>query len=78
MSMKDLVKLIACSIVDSPEEVEVTETEGDCTVILELKSAKDDTGKIIGKGGRTVSAIRTILGGIGGKEKKRFVLEIKE
>ncbi len=76
--MKELVKLIACSIVDHPEEVEVTETEGDCTVILELKAAKEDTGKIIGKSGRTVSAIRTILSGIGGKNKKRYVLEIKE
>jgi len=78
MTMKELVKLIACSIVDYPDEVEVTETEGECTVILELKAAKEDTGKIIGKKGRTVLAMRTILAGIGGKEKKRYVLEIRE
>jgi len=76
--MKDLIKYIAQALVDQPELVEVSEVEGAQTSVLELKVAKDDLGKIIGKQGRTARAIRTILSAASAKIKKRCVLEIIE
>ncbi len=76
--MKDLISTIARAIVDNPEQVSVTEIEGARTSVLELKVAKSDMGKVIGKRGRTAGAIRTILSGASGKAKKRVVLEILE
>lgn len=76
--MKELVELIARSLVDAPDEVRVRELEGDQTTVLELRVASHDLGKIIGKQGRTARAIRTILSASGMKLKKRFVLEILE
>ncbi len=74
--MKDLLKRIAQALVDNPEQVEVSETEGDNVVILELRVAKEDIGKVIGKKGRTAQAIRTILNAASGKVKKHHILEI--
>jgi predicted RNA-binding protein YlqC (UPF0109 family) len=76
--MKDLINYIAQALVDHPEEVSVTEVEGDSTSVLELKVAKEDLGKVIGKQGRTARAMRTILGAASAKLKKRTVLEIIE
>jgi hypothetical protein len=76
--MKELVELIARSLVDNPDGVKVREIEGDQTTVLELRVADGDLGKVIGKQGRTARAIRTILGASGMKLKKRFVLEILE
>jgi predicted RNA-binding protein YlqC (UPF0109 family) len=76
--MKDLIKYIAQALVDHPEVVDVSEVEGAQTSVLELKVAKDDLGKIIGKQGRTARAIRTILSAASAKIKKRCVLEIIE
>ncbi|MDY6989098.1 MAG: KH domain-containing protein [Thermodesulfobacteriota bacterium] len=76
--MKDLVKYIAQALVDRPEAVEVSEVVGEQTSVIELKVAKDDLGKIIGKQGRTARAIRTILGAASAKIRKRSVLEIME
>ena len=76
--MKELIECIAKSLVDNPEEVSVTELEGKQTTVIELKVAKEDMGKIIGKQGRTAMAIRTILGGASKKMKKRSILEILE
>ena len=76
--MKELIELIAMSLVDSPDEVKVREIEGDQTTVLELRVAEGDLGKVIGRQGRTARAIRTILGASGMKLKKRFVLEILE
>ncbi len=76
--MKDLISYIAQALVDNPDEVKVTEVEGGQTLILELKVAKEDMGKIIGKHGRTAQAIRTLLSAASGKAKKRIVLEILE
>jgi predicted RNA-binding protein YlqC (UPF0109 family) len=76
--MKDLIKYIAQALVDYPEAVEVSEVEGEQTSVIELKVAKEDLGKIIGKQGRTARAIRTILGAASAKIKKRSVLEIIE
>ena len=76
--MKDLIKYIAQALVDNPEVVEVSEVEGNQTSVLELKVAKEDLGKVIGKQGRTARAMRTILGAASAKIKKRTVLEIIE
>lgn len=76
--MKDLVNRIAQAMVDHPDQVEITEVEGNQTTVLELKVAKEDLGKIIGKEGRNARAIRTILGAASAKLKKRTVLEILE
>ncbi len=77
-AMKDLVKYIAQELVDHPEEVSVNEVEGRQTSVLELKVAKEDLGKVIGKQGRTARAIRTLLNAASAKIKKRTVLEIIE
>lgn len=76
--LKELVEYIAKSLVDKPEDVQVREVEGEQTTVLELKVAKEDIGKVIGKQGRTSRAMRTILGAASNKAKKRFVLEIIE
>ena len=76
--MKELIKYIAQSLVDNPEQVEVSEVEGNQTSVLELKVAKEDLGKVIGKQGRTARAMRTILSAASAKIKKRTVLEILE
>ncbi|WP_054034263.1 KH domain-containing protein [Desulfatitalea tepidiphila] len=76
--MKDLIKSIAQALVDHPEQVEVTEIEGNQTSVLELKVAKDDLGKVIGKQGRTARAMRTLLSAASAKIRKRTVLEIIE
>ncbi len=76
--MKDLIKYIAKSLVDNPEQVSVEEVEGNQTSVLELKVAKEDLGKVIGKQGRTARAMRTILSAASAKIKKRAVLEIIE
>jgi predicted RNA-binding protein YlqC (UPF0109 family) len=76
--MKDLIEYIAKALVDKPEEVFVTEIEGEQTSVIELKVAKEDLGKVIGKQGRTARAIRTILSASSTKLKKRSVLEIIE
>ncbi len=76
--MKDLISYIAKALVDSPEEVGVTEIEGEQTSVIELKVAKDDLGKVIGKQGRTARAMRTILSAASTKINKRSVLEIIE
>jgi len=76
--MKDLVAYIAKSLVDKPEEVVVTEIKGQQITVVELKVAKEDIGKIIGKQGRTAQAIRIILSAASMKINKRSVLEILE
>ncbi|MGD9308510.1 MAG: KH domain-containing protein [Desulfosarcina sp.] len=76
--MKELITLIARSLVDQPEQVRVAEVEGNQTTVLELTVAKEDLGKVIGKQGRTAQAMRTILGAVSSKIKKRTVLEIIE
>ena len=76
--MKELIRYIAQALVDRPEEVSVNEVDGNQTSVLELKVAKEDLGKVIGKQGRTARAMRTILGAASAKLKKRTVLEIIE
>ncbi len=78
MNLKELVTEMAKALVDKPEEVMVTEIEGEQTTVIELKVAKEDLGKVIGKEGRTARALRTILGAASTKIRKRSVLEIIE
>ena len=76
--MKELITYIAKALVDNPEEVVVREIEGRQIFLIELKVAKEDTGKIIGKQGRTAVAIRTILNAASMKLRKRCDLVILE
>jgi len=76
--MKELLELIARSLVDQPDEVEVTEVQGDKSTVYELKVAPDDLGKVIGKQGRTARAIRTLVASAGMKQRKRIGFEILE
>lgn len=78
MDMKELISYIAKALVDHPEAVEVSEVEGEQTSVIELKVAKDDLGKVIGKQGRTARAMRTILSAASTKVRKRSMLEIIE
>ena len=77
-SMKELLVEIAKALVDNPEDVQVTEIEGEQTTVLELRVRNEDLGKVIGRQGRTARAIRTLLSAAGMKIHKRFVLEILE
>jgi predicted RNA-binding protein YlqC (UPF0109 family) len=76
--MKDLIAYIAKALVDNPEDVVVTEIKGEQSFVIELKVAKEDLGKIIGKHGRTVGAIRTILRAVSSKLNERYILELLE
>jgi predicted RNA-binding protein YlqC (UPF0109 family) len=76
--MQDLIRYIAQALVDNPDQVVVSEVEGNQTSVLELQVAKEDLGKVIGKQGRTARAMRTILSAASAKIKKRTVLEIIE
>jgi predicted RNA-binding protein YlqC (UPF0109 family) len=76
--MKDLITCIARAVVDNPDEVLVTEISGARSSVIELKVAKEDIGKIVGKHGRTVVAIRTLLSAASMKLKKRCVLDLLE
>lgn len=77
-SLKELVEIMAKALVDQPDHVEVKEVEGEQTTVFELKVAKEDLGKVIGKEGRTARSLRTILSAASAKHKKRSVLEILE
>ncbi len=74
--MGELVEMIAKALVDNPDEVEVNEVEGTQSVIIELRVASEDMGKIIGKQGRIAKAIRTVVKAAAIKENKRVVVEI--
>ena len=74
--MKELVEVIAKSLVDYPDEVQVTETEDDKSVVLELRVAQSDMGKVIGKQGRIAKAIRTVVKSAASKDDKKVIVEI--
>lgn len=76
--LKELIEYIARALVDKPEHVRVSEIEGEQTSVIELRVAKEDLGKVIGKQGRTARAMRTILSAASTKIRKRAVLEIIE
>ena len=76
--MKELVQFLARQLVNDPDAVEVKETHSDTASILELRVAKEDLGRVIGKQGRTVNSIRTILNAVGSRTNRKVVLEIIE
>ncbi len=76
--MKELIEQIAKAIVEKPEEVHVRGIEGENAVVIELQVAKDDIGKVIGKQGKTITAMRTILNATRAQKRKRQVLEVIE
>jgi len=76
--MKNLLIQIVKALVDNPEQVQINEIASTQTVVLELKVAKSDMGKIIGKQGKTANALRTLLIAASGRDKKRYILEIVE
>jgi predicted RNA-binding protein YlqC (UPF0109 family) len=78
MNAKELVENLAKALVDSPEEVVVKEVYGEKASVIQLKVAKEDVGKVIGKQGRNANAMRRILGAAGTKENRSLVLEILE
>jgi predicted RNA-binding protein YlqC (UPF0109 family) len=76
--MKDLVLFLAKQLVNHPDQVEVKETQGDTASVLELKVAREDIGRVIGKQGRTAKSIRTILNAVASRTNRKVVLEIIE
>lgn len=76
--MKELIEYIAKSLVDDPASVQVTEIEGSTSIILELRVAQEDMGRVIGRGGRVANAMRTLLRVVAAKQGKRASLEIVE
>jgi predicted RNA-binding protein YlqC (UPF0109 family) len=76
--MKELIHYIVTALVDHPDQVQIQETEQDDTIIIELRVAKEDLGKVIGKQGRTARAMRSLLSAAAGKINKRSRLEIME
>ena len=76
--MRELIEQIAKAIVEKPEEVQVKGIEGENAIVIELRVAKDDIGKVIGKKGKTISAMRTILNATRAQKRKRQVLEVIE
>jgi predicted RNA-binding protein YlqC (UPF0109 family) len=76
--MRELIEYIAKALVDNPDEVKVSEVVGEVTSVIELRVAKSDLGKVIGKEGRTARAMRVLLTAASTKIKKRAVLEIIE
>jgi len=76
--MKELVEVIAKALVDNPDEVIVTETENDRAIVLELRVAQSDMGKVIGKQGRIAKAIRSVVKAAASKEDKKVVVEIMQ
>ena len=78
MSMKELIEFMAKALVDNPDQVDVQEIEGEQSSVIELRVAREDLGKVIGKQGRTARAMRTILSAASTKLRKRAVLDIIE
>jgi len=76
--MKELIEYIVKAVVDNPEDVNVTQVDGESTVVFELRVRQEDVGKVIGKKGRTINAIRTILNATAARANMRAMLEIVE
>ncbi len=74
--MKELIEYIVRALVDSPEDIQITEVDGERTIIFELRCHSDDIGKVIGKNGKTVGAIRTLLSTVAARHNKRAMLEV--
>lgn len=76
MAMKELIEHIVRSLVDHPDDIRITELDGERTIVFELRCHADDVGKVIGKSGKTVGAIRTLLSAVAAKHNRRAMLEV--
>ncbi len=76
--MKDLIHNIICMLVDNPEDIRITGMSGANTLIFELRCNSDDIGKVIGKEGKTVGAVRALLNAIAARQGRRVFLEVVE
>lgn len=74
--MKELVRVIIEALVDQPDKIEITETEGKQTIIIEIKVAQEDMGKVIGKQGRIAKAMRTVVKSAAMRDNKKVIIEI--
>lgn len=74
--MKDLVEYLVKALVDNPDQIQINETQGEAVTIIEIKVANEDVGKVIGKEGRIVNAIRTVVKAAAAKQQKRVTVEI--
>ena len=76
--MKELIEYVVKTLIDHPEDLRLTEIEGERTIVFELRCHPEDVGKVIGKSGKTVGAIRTLLGTVAARQNKRAMLEVVE
>ena len=76
--MKELIEYVVKTLVDHPDDLRITEIEGERTIVFELRCHPEDVGKVIGKSGKTVGAIRTLLSTVAARQNKRAMLEVVE
>jgi hypothetical protein len=76
--MKELIEYVVKALVDHPDDLRITEIEGERTIVYELRCHPEDVGKVIGKSGKTVGAIRTLLGTVAARQNRRAMLEVVE
>ncbi|HAL92069.1 MAG TPA: RNA-binding protein [Verrucomicrobia bacterium] len=76
--MKELIEYVVKTLVDHPEDIRIAEIEGERTIVFELRCHPEDVGKVIGKSGKTVGAIRTLLSTVAARQNKRAMLEVVE
>ncbi|MGD9781474.1 MAG: KH domain-containing protein [Kiritimatiellia bacterium] len=76
--MKELIEYVVKTLVDHPDDLRITEIEGERTIVFELRCHPDDVGKVIGKSGKTVGAIRTLLSTVAARQNRRAMLEVVE
>ena len=76
MGFIELLKAVVCALVDEPEEVDVQEFVGSTSTMVEIRTAREDVGKVIGRGGRLAEALRTVFQAIGMKDKTRYIIQI--
>ncbi len=76
--MKDLIEYVVKTLVDHPEDLRIAEIEGERTIVFELRCHPDDVGKVIGKSGKTVGALRTLLSTVASRQNRRAMLEVVE
>ncbi len=76
--MKELIEYVVKALVDHPDDIRIAEIEGERTVVYELRCHPEDVGKVIGKSGKTVGAIRTLLSTVAARQNRRAMLEVVE
>ena len=76
--MKELIEYVVKTLVDHPEDIRISAIEGERTIVFELRCHPDDVGKVIGKSGKTVGAIRTLLSTVAARQNRRAMLEVVE